>query len=63
MPKGEKIFLKIRTSTLCNLYKCSPDTLRRWVREDRFNPTDLLDIIDKYQNKWKLDRRKRQESV
>ena len=63
MTKGERIFTRIQTSDLCNLYGCTPATLRRWIKRNKLDPGDLLDIIDKYLNKWKLDRRKKPESI
>jgi hypothetical protein len=58
MPKGERIFLKVRTSTLCELFNCSPDTLRRWIRERRLDPSSLIDIVEKYNNPHMLDHRR-----
>ena len=55
--KNERIYIKIQTSELCELYKCTPDTLRRWVRLGRLDPTSLVDIVDKYNNRWKIDGR------
>jgi hypothetical protein len=58
MAKGERIFLKLRTSDLCRLFYCSPDTLRRWIRLGRIDPRSIEDIIEKYNNPNVLDKRR-----
>lgn len=57
MPKGEKFLLKVRTGELARLFKVSKFTLRRWIRDKKLNPDSILDIIDKYLNRWKIDKR------
>jgi predicted site-specific integrase-resolvase len=57
MPRGERIYNKVRTSDLCRLFNCSTQTLMRWIRQGRLDPTKLEDIIEKYNNRGMLDRR------
>lgn len=57
-----QILLKVRYAHLARLFNCSNWTVKRWVRLKLLDPTSLLDIIDKYNNRWKLDgRRKRKD--
>ena len=55
--RREKTLLKVTRSTLANLFGVSKYTIKRWVRAGLLNPRDLLDIIDKYLNRWKIDKR------
>ena len=57
--RQEKIFIKIRTSDLCDLFKCSPDTLRRWIRQGKIDPYSLRDVIEKSKDIKQLDGRRR----
>jgi transposase len=44
-------YQKITTKVLAKLFKVHQETMRRWIRESRFDPTDMLSIIE-YYNKY-----------
>lgn len=56
--RKEKIFCAITYTDLEKLFNANRRTIQRWIQRGTLDPTDILDIIDKYNNKWKLDRRK-----
>ena len=58
MPAAEKIFIKVRTSDLCNLFNCSKETIRRWRVQGKLNPHSLEDVIEKYNDPSGLDKRR-----
>lgn len=43
------------TNDLALLFKRRPSTIRRWILEDKLNPSSLKDIVDKYNDKYLLD--------
>jgi len=55
----EKIWLRVRTSTLAKLFNVNKRTILRWIRLGLINPKDMLDIVNKYNNRHLLDRRMR----
>ena len=57
----EHTHLEITYSVLANLYKVSIITVRRWVSRGKLDPSDLLDIIEKYNNRELLDKRRKQK--
>jgi len=60
--KKDIVYLEITSSYLSRLFGVPKRTINRWIQADKLDPTDLLDIIDKYNNREKLDyRRKKKE--
>ena len=55
---GEKVWMRVRTSHLCDLFDCTPRTIRRWVKLGKIDPTDLEGIISAYNNRALLDKRR-----
>jgi hypothetical protein len=53
-----KKHLTVTSKVLATLFGRSIPTIRRWIRSRLIDPTDLLDIIDKYNNREKVDRRR-----
>lgn len=53
------VHLKITTPLLSRLFKCSERTIWRWIKLNRLDPSNLLDIIDKYNNPQHLDYRRK----
>ena len=60
MARGEGHLGIVTYSKLATLFGCSHRTVRRWVQIGRLDPSNLLDIIDKYNNPDQLDHRKKQ---
>ena len=52
------VFLKVTVSVLAGLFKTTESTIRRWIRLGKLNPESLLDIIEKYNNRFLLDARR-----
>jgi hypothetical protein len=50
---------KITIDDLTSLFKVAEPTVRRWIRLGRLDPSNLLDIIDKYNNRHLLDHRRK----
>lgn len=53
------VFLKITVPCLASLFGACEETIRRWIRSDKINPTSLIDIIEKYNNRSLLDKRRK----
>lgn len=60
--KREKIWLKITYTVLERLFSARRETIEVWIRKGLLNPTNVLDIIDKYEHREKLDRRRKQST-
>ena len=56
---SETTHLKITYSVLADLFDVKVDTVRKWVYYDKIDPSNLLDIIEKFNNRHLLDRRRR----
>lgn len=56
---AEEILVKIRYSTLARLFNCRKSTVMRWKKQGKLDPYSLEDIIDKYNNREKLDYRRK----
>ena len=54
-----KVFLKVTTKELAELFEVTRRTIRRWVRLNRLDPTSLTDIVEKYNDPRALDKRKK----
>lgn len=47
--KSDTVYLrKINTSDLSSLFNRSKQTIRKWIKEDNFNPRSLLSICEYY---------------
>jgi len=57
--RKEKIWFKMTYSVLEKIFAAPRFTIQSWVRKGLLDPTNPFDIIDKYNNPWKLDRRKK----
>lgn len=55
-----KVYMKITVQSLSLLFGVSQRTISRWIQKGKLNPRSLKDIIDKYNDRSKLDYRKRQ---
>lgn len=42
--RKEHVFIKVTYSELADLFDRSPRTIKRWVSENRFNPSSLRSI-------------------
>ena len=56
--RKEKIFCAITYTDLERLFSTNRRTIQRWIQKGVLDPTDILDIIEKYNNPSLLDRRK-----
>lgn len=56
------VFCEITYAKLAVLFNVSVRTVRQWVYDNRLDPTNLEDIIDKYNNRYKLDRRRKENA-
>ena len=54
--------IRIRTSRkeIADIFGVKVSTVEAWVRRGAINLRDLVDIIDKYNNRHKLDKRRKQ---
>ena len=55
--RGETTHAKITYSTLADLFGVRVNTVRMWVYKGKLDPSNLLDIIEKYNNRYMLDGR------
>lgn len=60
--KGSRVHLKVTKQELATLFGVSVFTLDRWARLDLINLKDIKDIIDKFNNRHLLDRRRKYTS-
>ena len=58
--RGEQVLLKVTYSELANLFKVSTHTVKKWTYLGKLDPSNLLDIIEKYNNSSMLDRRRKE---
>ncbi len=54
----EHTLIKLKRSHLVKLFGVSKFTIDRWIRLKLLNPYSLEDIVDKYNNRYKLDKRR-----
>ena len=54
-----RCYLPITKYELAELFSVSYKTVEYWIAKEKLNPRDLEDIIDKYNNRWKLDKRRK----
>lgn len=47
--RGRTVYLQITNVELAKLLKVHVNTVRRWIREKRFDPTSLESIIEYHQ--------------
>ena len=57
MPAGYKCYKKITVIDLAELFNVSKETIRRWIKLKRLDPTSISDIIEKLNNRALLDYR------
>jgi hypothetical protein len=57
--RREKTFLEITYTDLEGLFHARRRTIQLWIARGLLDPTDILDIFDKYQHPEKLDRRRK----
>jgi len=57
MPRGPKTYLKVTPAELADLFNVSENVIRGWVHRKKLKVSSLRDIIDKYNNRHKLDGR------
>jgi len=55
--RPEKVYTKVTVSEIAHLFGVSKYTVKHWIWTGRLNPTSLIDIINKYNNRYLLDRR------
>lgn len=53
-----KVYQTITVPKLSILFKVSERTIKRWIQQKRLDPTDIMDIISKYNNRYLLDHRR-----
>ena len=56
------VLAEITYDMLATLFGVSTHTMRKYISNKKINPYSLQDIIEKYNNRELLDRRKRQET-
>ena len=57
--RGQRVHLKITYSILAEVYGVSISAVKRWVYERLLDTSNLLDIIEKYNNRHLLDKRRK----
>ena len=57
--RKDEIFIEVTCSRLAELFNRNRRTIYRWIKENKLDPTNIIDIIDKFNNPHKLDRRRR----
>lgn len=57
--KKPVVHISITTPVLAKLFNVKEYTVHNWIRNKRLDPSNLLDIIEKYNNPHLLDRRRR----
>lgn len=57
--RGQTVHLKITYTILANLFGVEINTVRHWVSKNKLDPSNLLDIIEKYNNRSLLDKRRK----
>jgi len=60
--KGEKVWLRITYTHLEKLFSRDRMTISRWIADGRLDPTDIFDIIEKFNRPSLLDRRRKDKS-
>ena len=57
------VLYEITYAKLAVLFNVSVHTIKKWKYNNLLNPYSLEDIIDKYNNRYKLDRRRKQTAT
>ena len=60
--KRRKIYCKITKPQLADLFSVPESTITSWIQHKKFDPSNLKDIILKFNNRFLLDKRKKQPS-
>ena len=56
---SQRPYFSIGRPELAELFNVKPCTISKWIELKKINPFDIKDIIDKYNNRSLLDKRKK----
>jgi hypothetical protein len=59
---SRRVFVEVTTRELAQLLEVTEETIRRYIRSGRLDPYSLADIIDKYNNRHLLDKRRKESN-
>lgn len=59
MGNPRKWNIELDYEIMAKIFNTSPRIIKRRIYRGLLDPTDIFDILDKYSNPWKLDRRRK----